>query len=84
MKDTAIDEGMGKGDSWAKKVGYANHGVLLDDIPRLIRVLGLKVVDVTRVCITPEQVQEYEAYKVIAKTHLSPPPKLEQDWDRAT
>jgi hypothetical protein len=83
MKDTAIDDAMGMSDSWAKKVGYGNHGVLLDYIPRLIATLGLKIVDASRICITAEQIEEYEAYKVIAKRHLVPEsPKLDQDFDQ--
>lgn len=72
MKDTAIDSAMGKGESWAKKVGYGDSGVKLDDIPRLIAVLDLKLVDVGMVCVPRE---EHRAYRAIAKIHL------EQDWD---
>lgn len=82
-KDTVIDNAVGKGESWSKKVGYGNQGVMLDDIPKFLGALGLKLVDARRICISPEQVAEYEAYKVIARNHLSPPaPALEQDWER--
>jgi hypothetical protein len=83
VKPAAIDDAMGKGESWAKKVGYGDQGVQLDDIPRLIAALGLKLVDAAKICITPERAAEYEAYRTIAAAHLanSSGPKLEQDWD---
>jgi hypothetical protein len=80
--DKQVNLDMGKGDSWAKDVRNGNQGVMLDDIPKLVAVLKLKLVDVSRVCVTPEQIAEYEAYKVIARTHLAQPPQLEQDWDK--
>lgn len=84
VKDTAIDDAMGKGDSWAKKVGYGDSGVKLDDIPKLLAVLGLKLVDASRVCVTREQINEYEACRTLARAHLSPPQQLDQDWDKPT
>lgn len=72
MKLDAIDSAMGKGESWAKKVGYGNQGVMLDDVSRLVDVLGLKLVDKGKVCVSRE---EHLAYKAIARAHL------EQDWD---
>lgn len=81
MKNAAIDNAMGKSDGWAKGVGAGNQGVLLDDIPRLLAFLGFKVVNAERICITREELDEYEAYRVIARTHLAPQPKLEQDFD---
>lgn len=80
MKDIAIENAMGKGESWAKKVSAGLQGVVLDDIPKLLDALGLKVVDRSRICVTQEQIAEYEAYKVIARNHLAPrAPTLE--WD---
>lgn len=75
MKDTALDAAMKKGESWAKKVGYGDSGVKLDDIPALLSALGLKLVDVNMVCVPRE---EHRAYRTIAKIHL------EQDWDEPT
>lgn len=80
-KQVALDDAMGKADSWAKSVGNGTSGVKLDDIPRLVQVLGLKLVDARRICITPEERDEYEAYRVIARNKLSPQPKLEWDGD---
>jgi hypothetical protein len=70
FKDSALDAAMGKGESWAKKVGYGNQGVMLDDIPRLLDVLGLKVVDKSKVCV--DRVV-HEAYKALAAAHLNSP-----------
>lgn len=75
MKDAALDAAMGKGESWAKKVGYGTSGVLLDDIPRLLDVLGLKVVDKGKVCVDREV---YEAYKTLVGKALTEPKTL--DW----
>jgi hypothetical protein len=79
MKDIALENAMGKGESWAKKVSAGLQGVVLDDIPKLLAALELKIVDVRRICITQEERDEYEAYKVIARNKLAPAPKLE--WD---
>lgn len=78
FKDSALDAAMGKGESWAKKVGYGDQGVKLDDIPKLIEVLGLKLVDRSKVCVDRA---EHEAYKTLAAAHLSSGPRLEADWD---
>lgn len=81
FKDSALDAAMGKGESWSKKVGYGDQGVKLDDIPRLLDLLGLKLVDKTKTCVDRA---EYEAYKVLAAAHCARPvtPQLEQDWDQ--
>ena len=76
MKDSALDSAMGKGESWAKKVGYGDQGVKLDDIPRLLAALDLKVVDKSKVCVDREV---YEAYKTLAGKAITEPKKL--DWD---
>lgn len=79
MKDSALDDAMGKGESWAKKVGYGNQGVMLDDVPKLLDVLGFRLVDKSKVCVDRAV---HEAYKALAAAHLrSPIPQLEQDWD---
>jgi hypothetical protein len=72
MKDSALDAAMGKGESWSKKVGYGDQGVKLDDIPRLLAALNLKLVDVGMHCVPKS---EHEAYRTLARIHL------EQDWD---
>jgi hypothetical protein len=80
MKQVAIDDAMDKKDSWAKQVGNGSSGVKLDDIPRLVQILGLKLVDARRICITPEKQAEYEACRTLAARLLAPaPPKLEFD-----
>lgn len=79
FKDSALDAAMGKGESWAKKVGYGDQGVKLDDIPKLIDLLGLKLVDKSKVCVDRAV---HEAYKALAAAHLSSSsPQLDQDWD---
>ena len=76
IKDSALDSAMGKGESWAKKVGYGNSGVMLDDIPRLLDALNLKAVDKSKVCVNREV---YEAYKTLAGKAITEPKTL--DWD---
>lgn len=79
VKDAALDDAMKKGESWAKKVGYGNQGVMLDDIPRLIDALGFKLVDKSMVCVDRKV---HEAYRALAAAHLAastPAPQLE--WD---
>ena len=75
FKDAALDAAMGKGESWAKKVGYGNSGVMLDDIPKLLETLGLKIVDRSKVCVEKDV---YEAYKTLAGKAITEPKKL--DW----
>lgn len=82
VKDAAIDNAMDKGESWAKKVRTGDNGVMLDDLPRLISCIGLKLVEAGRICKTPQEIAVYEAYKIIATAHLAPQPTLEQDFDR--
>lgn len=81
-QDKTIDEAMGQSESWAKKIRNNQQGVLLDNIPKLLAVLGLKVVDAARICITKEELDTFEAYKTIARNHLSPQPRLDQDFDK--
>lgn len=76
MKNDAIDGAMGKGDSWAKKVGYGDLGVKLDDMPKLISTLGLKLVERTKVCVTRE---EHDAYRALARVHLNTLPSPAED-----
>jgi hypothetical protein len=77
MKDTALEDAMEKGESWARKVAAGDQGVKLDDFPKLISVLGLKLVSVERICITPEKKARYDALEVIAAQALNPAPKLD-------
>jgi hypothetical protein len=78
--DKTINVDMGRGDTWAKDVFTGKQGIMLDDIERLLQILGLKMVDASRICVTKRQIDEYEAYKTIARAHLAPPgPQL--DWD---
>lgn len=82
VKDVALEQAMDKGESWARKVGDGSQGVKLDDIPRMVAALGLKLVDARRTCITPEELAEYEACKTLARGRLAPPaPKLDEDWE---
>lgn len=80
MKQVAIDDAMGKADSWAKQVGNGSSGVKLDDIPRLLRTLSLRLVDARRICITPEELAEFEACRTLARGRLlAPQPRLDPD-----
>lgn len=53
-KRDAMDEAMGKGESWTRKVLNDGVGVPLDDFPRLIALVGLKLVSVEKVCVDRE------------------------------
>lgn len=77
IKDAALDDAMGKGESWAKKVGYGNQGVMLDDIPKLLDTLGFKLVDKSKVCVDKAV---HEAYKALAAAHLVGP-TVELEWN---
>lgn len=75
-KDSVIESLMGKGESWAKKVGQGASGVMLDDIPALLRALGLRVVDKDKYCVDRGV---YEAYRTLANAAITNPSKL--NWD---
>jgi hypothetical protein len=72
-KDSVIENAMGKEESWAKKVGTGQSGVKLDDIERLLRALGLQVVDANAVCVDR---RIHEAYRVLAAAAITEPEKL--------
>lgn len=72
-KDSVIESALGKAESWAKKVGAGQSGVQLDDMPKLLKALGLKVVDQSKVCVDRAV---YEAYKTLAGAAMNDPAKL--------
>lgn len=75
-KDSVIESALGKQESWAKKVGAGNSGVMLDDIPRLIAILGLRLVDKNKFCVDKAV---FESYRTLAAAAISDPKKLE--WE---
>lgn len=76
-KDTALEHAMGKGESWAKKVGNGISGVMLDDIPRLLMALDLRVVDKGMHCVEKEI---FVAYKVLAEASIkNSTPNIDDD-----
>lgn len=54
-----LDVAMEKSD-FTTKVLNGGQGVMLDDIPNLLRHLGLKIVDVEKVCVDRELMWAYE------------------------
>lgn len=61
FKREALDREMGKGESWTTKLINDESGVRLADLPRLLRVLGLKVVAADALCVDPEIARAYDA-----------------------
>lgn len=51
---------MDKDDSWVRKVRNGECGILIQDIPYFVHLLGLKIVDAGKVCIDPEIAKSYE------------------------
>lgn len=60
VKNAAIGAAMGKSEDWARKVLDGDSGVLLDDIPKLLTVLGMKAVEATKVCVDPDVAKAYQ------------------------
>ena len=58
-KNAAVGAALGKSEDWARKLLDGDQGVRLDDLPRLLEVLGLKVVDREKVCVHPELARAY-------------------------
>lgn len=78
VPDKNITLDMGKGDSWAKDVRTGKQGVPLDEVEKLVSVLGLKIVEATRICVTPQEMRQFQAYKVLAEAHfIAPQPTLD-------
>lgn len=77
-KSAAVSAALGKSDSWARKVADSECGVMLDDLPKFLRELGLKVVDAGKVCVPKD---EYLAYQVLAAKYCAQPRGLEEDWE---
>ncbi len=77
-KLTSVDEAVRKGDSWSKKILAGDSGVRLDDMGPFLAALGLKVVDVSKVCVDRQTAQ---AYETIAKRAMAKDRTL--IWDDA-
>ena len=77
-KGAALSAALGKSDSWARKVLDKECGVTIDDMPRLLKELGLRVVGVDRVCVPRD---EYQAYRALAAQYLKQPQRREEDWE---
>lgn len=75
-KKAAIGQALGKSDSWAQKVLDGECGVLIHDMPILLRALELKAVDRKKVCVDRDV---YLSLKTIAGAALEAPRKLE--WE---
>src|SRR4029077_9051957 len=75
-KDAYVESAMGKGESWVKKLLSGYSGVLIDDIPKLMDALNLKIV--------PKQTQTVDrevlkGLRAIARSELSR--QLDSDED---
>ena len=72
-KDAVIETALGKADQWAKSLRANRTGVMVEDMPKLLVALGLKVVDRNKVCVDKAV---YEAYRTLATAAMSEPQKL--------
>lgn len=77
-KRAALSAALGKSDTWASKVIDGECGVTLNDMPALLKELGLRVVGVDRVCVPRD---EYLAYRALAAQYLKQPQTLVEDWE---
>lgn len=59
-KASALGAAMGKSEDWSRKLLDGDAGVRLEDLPQLLEVLGLKLVDKSKVCIDPALARAYE------------------------
>lgn len=77
-KDSAVALELGKDDSWVRKVRNGECGVLIDDIPALLRAIGMKAVAANKVCVDREIVE------AMATMHAKLAPKVPGlMWDDA-
>ena len=77
-KRTALSLACGKSETWASKILDGESGVMLNDLPTLLKELGLRVVGIDRVCVPRD---EYQAYRALAAQYLKQPQRLEEDWE---
>lgn len=56
----AIENALGKQESWVRKVINGECGVMLDDIDALLDALDKKAVSKGKMCIDPELARAYE------------------------
>jgi hypothetical protein len=75
-KAAAVADALGKSDSWVDKVRNGESGILIHDIPALLKALGLKAVGDEKVCVDREM---WTSLKTIAGAALENPRKLE--WE---
>lgn len=61
-----------KDDSWVRKLRNGECGILLADLPALLKALGLKTVDIHKTCIDPDIARAYEviARRMVAERSL--------------
>lgn len=78
-KRDAMDEAMGKGETWTRKVLNDGVGVPLDDLPRLLALVGLKLVGAEKVCVDREVAEAMNTMHQRLAVHV---PKLL--WDDET
>ena len=76
VKNEAIAAAIGKDQSTVSRMASGEIGVKLIDLHPFLQVLGLKCVDVNRVCVDREV---YESYKTLATKALTEPKSL--DWE---
>lgn len=70
QKREYIDSAMDKGDSWTTKVLNGEQGVKLDDIPKLLDILGKKIVGKDKVCLEREAAHAQDVlFRRMAATH---------------
>lgn len=72
-KDSAIESYLGKSDTWAKSVRTGRQGIQLDDIPKFLNALGLKVVDQGKTCVDKAV---WDAYRTLATAAMADPARL--------
>lgn len=76
VKNKVIAEAIGKDESTVSRVASGDVGVKLEDMQPFLHALGLKVVDVSRVCVDREV---YESYRTLACKAMTEPKALE--WE---
>lgn len=77
-KREAVEDQIGKGESWCTKVLNGDMGVKLDDIPGLCAALGLKIVSTDKRCV------DADVYDAVLKIHERLAPHVRRlVWDDA-
>ncbi len=77
VKNVTVSEAMGCHETTVGRIASGEQGIKIADLDKFLTALNLKIVDANRICVN---VDEYEAYRRLAKVYMTQPEKT-LEWD---